>query len=189
MVLARETDRLSAFLRLRQPIDAALASGRIQRTKVAESWVYHPATVRHGDLIGAAASSADRVLRDRLVVPLSVLAGMVSAVMDPPTSKGAARALLHELVASGTLGRLGLLTAQDEPHLALYRRADAGEVGRQLDRIRSSLLESRQVSHRDLPEPAQPRQGRAWAETLIEHGEFAGWGRLVAGSLRPWSRP
>jgi hypothetical protein len=189
VVLARETDRLAAFLRLRQSIDAAVASGRVCRTKIAGSWLYHPAAINCSELVEAAASEADRLLAQRLIVPLSVMAGRVSASIDPPTSKGAARALLHHLVAAATVARLGLLTAQDEPHLALYRQADTDEITRQLNDVRSALDRDGEVGHRQLPEPAEPRQGRAWAVTLIEHAEFAGWGHVTAGDLRAWPQP
>lgn len=189
VVASRESDRLIRFLGLRQPADRALASGRITRSKVAEAWLLHPASITVGELVEAAQNTADQLLADRLITPLSVLAGMASAAMEPSCSKAAARALLHHLVNAGHVDRLGLLTAQDEPYLALYRPADAEEIARQLRELREILHVQGSVSHDQLPEPHQPRTGRAWAGTLISHAEFAGWGRLGGATLQAWPRP
>jgi hypothetical protein len=186
VVLSRETDRLADFLHLRQSIDVAMARGKISKSKVAESWLYHSSAIGRTELIEAATAETDRILAQRLVVPLSVLAGMLSASMDPTCSKGAARALLHQLVAAGVVERLGLLTSEDEPYLAIYRGADTEEVTRQLNHIRASLQAVGHIDHNEMPDPVQRREGRAWASTLVEHGEFAGWGRLTNGSLRAW---
>lgn len=189
VVLARETARLAAYLRLRQPIDAALEAGRVRKTKIAEFWLYHPSAIRRAVLLDAAATETDRLLARWLVVPLGVMAGMVSASIEPTCSKGAARALLHHLVSTGAVDRLGLLTAQDEPHLAIYRPFDAKEVTRQLQHIRAALATGREIRHSQLPDPVMPRDGQAWAETLINHAEFGGWGRRAAGRLQAWPRP
>jgi hypothetical protein len=189
VVLGRETDRLARFLCIQQPIETALATGRITKSKVAGSWLYYPSTIRLDELIEAAGATADRLLEEWLVTPLSIMAGMVSAAMEPSCSKDGARSLLHHLVSVGNVARLGLLTAHDEPHLAIYRDADAHEISRQLSYIRDALRTGRPVWYHELPEPFRPRLGRAWAQTLIRHAEFVGWGRVADGALQPWPSP
>ena len=189
IVLSRETDRLARFLRIRQPVQTALATGRITKSKVAESWLYHPSTIGLDEFIEAARATTDHLLDQRLATPLSIMAGMVSAVMEPSCSKGSARALLHHLVSVDNLARLGLLTVHDEPHLAIYRTADMDEISRQLAHIRDAMNTGHRIWNHQLPEPLRPRVGRAWAETLIGHAEFAGWGRLSDGALHAWPRP
>lgn len=189
VVLGRETDRLARFLRIQQPIEAALASGKITKSKIAGSWLYHPSTIRLDGLVESARAATDRVLDQRLVAPLGIMAGMVSAVMEPSCSKGSTQVLLHHLVSVGDVYRLGLLTSDDEPYLAIYRSADAEEISRQLAYIRNAMSTGLSVWHYQMPEPLHPRIGRAWAQTLMKHAEFAGWGRLADGALQPWPRP
>lgn len=189
IVVRRESDRLVRHLRIRQPFETALATGRITRSKVAEAWLYHPASISIEEVIEAAQLTTDQLLTERLATPLSILAGMVSARIEPSCSKAAARALLHHLVSSGQLERLGLLTANNEPHLAIYRSADADEIARQLQHLRTTLAADGQFSHAELPEPLRSRAGQAWADTLISHAEFAGWGRITGGTLQAWPTP
>lgn len=189
IVVRRESDRLVRHLRTRQSFTTALATGRITRSKVAEAWLYHPASISIEEVIEAAQLTTDRLLTERLTTAMSILAGMVSATMEPSCSKAAARALLHHLVSRGQLERLGLLTASNEPHLAIYRSADADEITRQLQHLRTTLAVDCQLSHAELPEPLRPRAGQAWADTLISHAEFAGWGRISGGRLQAWPTP
>src|ERR1700722_14748924 len=189
VVLRREVDRLTEFLDIHEPIEIAVATGGVTKSKVAESWLYHPSTIRLDELIEAARATADRLLDQRLVAPLGIMAGMVSHVMEPSCSKGSAQALLHHLVSIGCVARLRLPTADYEPYLAIYRSADAEEISRQLTYVRAAMSAGRPVGHQHMPEPLRPRVGRAWAQTIIRHAEFAGWGRLGDGALQPWPRP
>jgi hypothetical protein len=189
VVLRKEADRLTAFLGLHQPIETAVAAGRVTRSKVAESWLYYPSTISLDELIETARATADRLLDQRLVAPLSIMAGMVSHVMEPSCSKGSAQALLHHLVSVGCVARLGVLTADYEPYLAIYRRDDAEEISRQLAHVRDAMSAGCPVGHQHMPEPFRPRVGRGWAQTIIRHAEFAGWGRIGDGALQPWPRP
>lgn len=190
IVLRTEGERLAQFLRTRESLPTLLESGVATRTKVAESWLYHPASIAQAEFVHAARSAANSLLAEWLTVPLSIMSGMLSASMQPSCSKGAARALLHRLVSDGTLARIGLLTASDEPHLAVYRPSDTDEIARQQAYLRRALFEQKRRVHlRQLPDPLRRRAGRGWASTIMSHAEFAGWGRLADGELRPWPAP
>jgi hypothetical protein len=189
VVLRKEADRLAEFLGIHQPIETAVAAGRVTKSKVAESWLYHPPTIGLDELIEAARATADRLLDQRLAAPLGVMAGMVSHVMEPSCSKGSAQALLHHLVRVGCVARLGLLTVNYEPYLAIYRSADAEEISRQLAHVRDAMSAGCRVGYQHMPEPLCPRIGHGWAQTIIGHAEFAGWGHISDGALQPWPRP
>ena len=189
VVLVRESDRILRFLRIRQPLEAALKNGRISRSKIAELWILHPPDVGVDQLTDAARTATDRILKERLVTPLGVTAGMLSAAMEPSCSKAAAQQLLHHLVSHGDLERLGLLTANNDPHLAVYRPSDGAEVARQLQHVMESLRLRGSMSRNQLLEPLEARAGTAWVDTVIGHAEFVGWGRMAEGVLHAWPQP
>lgn len=186
VVAASEASRLLAYLRLRQPIDTAIRSGRVLRTKVAEAWLLHPSSLDRAGLVAAAADNATQILSEWLLVRMPVMAGMMSAQLDPPCSQRAARALLHELVHEDHITALGMLTAAGEPYLGLYRHDDREEIERQLEFVRTALALGSSVGYGDLPSTQRPVPHRAWTEPVLLHAEFHCWGRLRAGVIEPW---
>jgi hypothetical protein len=189
VVCTSETDRLLAHLRLRHSLAAALASGKIRKTKVAESWLFHPDGISRPALLAAALDAANRVLSQRLLVPLPQLAGRISAVIHPASTLRAARALLHELARSEQILALGLLTNQGDPYLAMYLQEDRTEIERQLRHLRSELDRGVVVGADLLPDAGRATADRAWAEAIIGHGDFRCWGRRRDRSLIPWDAP
>src|SRR5262245_46004886 len=90
IVASSEKDRLSAYLRLRQPFDYAVAAGRVRVTKVAGSWLYHPSTVSGDSLADRAFVAAEQLLGQWLVIPMPVMGNMLGRTMEPScTSKAA----------------------------------------------------------------------------------------------------
>lgn len=183
---AGETDRLLAHLRLRRSLADAVASGRIQRTKVAESWLYHPAALDRPGLLKAALDKANELLTERLLVSLPQLAGRISATLDPSCTLRAARALLHELVESEKLAVIGLLNQRGEPYLALHRDEDGEAIDLQLSHLRRQLDDSGIVDPSELPAPPRSLADQSWAEILLAHAEFRCWGRRQNGCLVAW---
>jgi hypothetical protein len=181
-----ETDRLLAHLRLPRSLADAVASGHIQRTKVAESWLYHPAALDRPGLLNAALDKANELLTERLLVSLPQLAGRISATLDPSCTLRAARALLHDLVKSEKLAAIGLLTEQGEPYLALHRDEDGQEIDLQLSHLRRQLNDSGIVDPSELPEPSRSLADQSWSEILLAHAEFRCWGRRQDGCLVAW---
>jgi hypothetical protein len=163
-----------------------MASGHIQKTKVAEAWLYHPASVDKPGLLGAALGKANELLTDRLLVPQPQLAGRISATLDPSCTLRAARALLHELVKSEKLAAIGLLTEGGEPYLALHREEDGEEIDRQLSDLRTMISSDGKVAPDELSAPPRPLADESWAEILLTHAEFRCWGRYRDGCLVSW---
>jgi hypothetical protein len=190
IVRASETDRLRRYLGIRGSVDAALQSGRVQRSKVAEAWLFHPIDVTGESLLEAAERSADDLLIEWLLLKLPVIAGMLSRTVEPPSSKKAVQAMLHALLRSRRLLGIGLLTARGEPYVATHRIEDRAEIGRQVAITHELLGRGLPVSIGDLPPPDRHVPRRAWAELVLGHAEFRGWGRLTAeGILEPWRTP
>lgn len=186
VVCTGETDRLLAHLGLRHSLAAALASGSIRKTKVAESWLFHPDGISPSTLLAAASDASNRVLSQRLLVPLPQLAGRISAIIRPASTPRAARALLHELARSEQILAIGLLTDQGDPYLAMYLHEDRTEIERQLRHMRAELDRGVIVGADDLPDVGRATTDRAWAEAIIGHGDFRCWGRRRDRSLVPW---
>jgi hypothetical protein len=163
-----------------------MASGHIQRTKVAEAWLYHAPEVNCSDLIGTALERVTDVLTERMLVTQPQLAGRISATLDPSCTLRAARALLHELVRSEKLAAIGLLTERGEPYLALHRHDDGEEIDRQLSYLRDQIDRSGAISASELRPPARALADESWAEILFAHAEFRCWARHQEGCLVAW---
>src|SRR5205807_2692029 len=106
----------------------------------------------------------------------------------PSASRDAVQYLLRAGLRAGELGGLGLLTSEYQPYVAVYSLADMAEIDRQVQALINLLADKGMVAPKDIPAPEVPRDPPAWRETVLQHGEFLGLGRIVDGTLVCWSQ-
>jgi hypothetical protein len=181
---------LEAIDQAARDLDEAVRLELLIRTKITGRWLYAASK----ESIEAATAAVERAVTKQLEAWLiggtPYLRGPISrAVTNPVVTTGGVELLIFALVRSERIGVLPLMTNDYEPYLGLYAPVDAGEVERQIEAMKTRLSSRGYVAAADLPEPARPREGRAWRSTVLRHGEYLGLGRLDRGALVAWELP
>jgi hypothetical protein len=168
-------------------LDDAVQLGLLTRTKITGRWLYAASVEAREAATSAVESAVTKQLQAWLLGAIPFLRGPVSrSVSKPVVTAGGVELLIHALVHRGRIGVLPLMTNEYEPYLGLYSPEDATEVERQVKAMRTGLSKHGCITATDLPEPAQPRDGKAWRSTILRHGEYLGLGRMDQGSLITW---
>jgi hypothetical protein len=178
---------LSAIDHAARDLDEAVELGLLVRAKISGRWLYAASKDAVEAATTAVEKGATKQLQVWLLGGIPYLRGPISrAVSKPGVTIGGVELLIHTLVRHGRIGVLPLLTNDYEPYLGLYAPNDAGEIERQIKAMSTRLSKKGYVAAADLPEPARPRDGRAWRSTMLRHGEYLGLGRLENGALIGW---
>jgi hypothetical protein len=164
--------------------EEAVADGIVERTKVSGRWLYFRSQLVLQAAKEEIQDAADEILAEWLLTPLPILANTIPRRMGRLAADGrAADLVLRILLRERQLRGLGLLTAEFEPYLAVYRAEDDTEIGSQIDAIVNAVSRAGSARLADLPVPSRARSSEAWRSTLLRHAEFLGLGGLRDGVL------
>jgi hypothetical protein len=163
----------------------AVARGVLARTKVEGKWLYHVPNASLDTAKSTLLDLASRTVSRWFVMPMPWVPAIVSKE-TPRLTKGAAEALLHELVRERSFGVLGLLTKRNQPYLALYQLGDAEAVTKRVDAMEAILKRQGSVGFRELPDAPRDTENEGWRATVLQHGEFLGLGTYGKWELIGW---
>lgn len=185
VVIGREVTGLG-FVPRGMTAEEAASRALIVRRKVEGIWLY----ARHETTIDTASAEVLEAARglcgDWLVGAMRMLAGKIAKDSGLITME-AVRPLLRAHVRVGNLSALPALTAEYEPHIALFDPADSGEMQHLLSAAQAILSADGYVGVADLPDPEKARNSRAWRYVVIQHLEWLGLGSAAEGQLTSWA--